>query len=576
MSSPSESPATPRLPPLTRARFKEDIVHDLDAIHSSLHQLADKGILSDLPALRSLAHAVRDDPPVPDDPPEGPSRDNSPKLSPQDEGLAHAPIQSVYYLTKLRALRSDVETRPTTSELNDFISKGQLSLEDAERLFHLYYDRLDHFIYRVGGRYSTLDSLRRASPTLTACICTVSAMHDPASNHLYSVCKKEFRKLVTHAMFDGHVDHDYLRALSVGAYWLSDMSWMLSGIAVRRATQINLSAQFRSLHSAGPPSSTSSDALDLIRLWYISYVSDSHLSILYGRAPMVRDDVAVQRLDEFLAAPSTTEDDKRMTSQVALLVILRHIYDLFGPDTSAPIPSVYATQIAAFSRQLDAWLGRWSPALARNAAIGDFPARGVLIHFHFAKLYLYSYVFRGVGSAARMPPGLLNSAAAAVEAATSIVELLLRDRDLSDALNGMPSYLLSMTCFACVFLLKLTTGPARELGLVERELVGGLAAQLVRRFRETPVGKWHLVHLMADGLEKLAGTLLGEGGGGGGVEQAGVNGAQPGMGGLGGVVDVLGAGDGQGLGRQTGLLGGNSPFFNFDMDFNYDSLSLLQ
>ncbi|EKG20907.1 Transcription factor fungi [Macrophomina phaseolina MS6] len=568
-----------------QSQFKEDIVHDLEAIHASLQQLSDKGILSELPALRSLAHAIPD-PPAPD-PPEmemGPSCDNSPKLSPQDEGLAHAPIQSVYYLTKLRALRSDVEARPTTSgeePINDFIANGQLPLQAAERLFQLYYNRLDHFIYRVGGQYSTLDSLRRSSATLTACICTVAAMHDPASNHLYSICKKEFRKQIAQTMFDGHVDRDCLRALSVGAYWLSDMSWMLSGIAVRRATQINLSAQFRALQSTGPSSTTttssssSSEALDLIRLWYISYVSDSHLSILYGRAPMVRDDVAVQRLDEILAlAPLTTEDDKRMVSQVSLLVIVRHIYDLFGPDTSAPIPAIYTTQIATFGRQLDAWLGRWSSALARNASIGDFPARGVLIHFHFAKLYLHSYVFRGVESAAQMPPAFLGSGAAAAEAATSIVELLLGDPDLSDALNGMPSYLLSMTCFACVFLLKLTTAPARELRLVQREVVARLTGQLVGRFRETPVGKWHLVHLMADGLEKLAATLLGEGP----EQQAAVNGAgAAGMPGTGlGVVDVLGHGDGQGLGRQTGLLGGTSPFFNFDMDFNYDSLSLLQ
>ncbi|GME48319.1 putative transporter [Neofusicoccum parvum] len=485
---------------------------------------------------------------------------------------------SVYYLTKLRALRSDIETLPTTSPseepINDFISNGQLSIDDAERLFRLYYDRLDHFIYRVGGRYSTLECLRRGSPTLAACIYTVSSLHDPSSNHLYSVCKKEFRRLVTHSMFDGRVDRDYLRALAIGAYWLSDMSWMLSGIAVRRATEVNLSASFKQINNAN-----NEEAVDLLRLWYISYISDSHLSILYGRAPMVRDDVAVQRADEFLNAPNTTEDDKRMMSQVTLLIIVRSIYDLFGPDSNEPIPSVYSTQISAFSRQLDHWLGRWSPALQRNASIGDFPAKGVLIHFHFAKLYLHSHVFRGLEAAAppTLPPGLHDSAAAAVAAATSIIELLPTDADLRGGLNGMPAYLLSMTCFACVFLLKLTatTTAAGGPALVQRDLVARLAAGLVECFRASPVGRWHLVHLMADGLERLAGSLLGAG-------EAAVDGAAVlGGGGVGGG-DAVVQGEALGLGRQfsTGLLGanvgmGSSPFFNFDVDFNYDGLSLL-
>lgn len=67
-----------------------------------------------------------------------------------------------------------------------------------------------------------------------------------------------------------------------------------------------------------------------------------------------------------------------------------------------------------------------------------------------------------------------------------------------------------MVCFACVFLLKLAA--KRQDGLVEAGLVSDLANRLVAQFRSIQAGKWHIAHPMADGLEKSAASLLGDGG----------------------------------------------------------------
>lgn len=74
----------------------------------------------------------------------------------------------------------------------------------------------------------------------------------------------------------------------------------------------------------------------------------------------------------------------------------------------------------------------------------------------------------------------------------------------------MPTSVHAMVCFACVFLLKLAA--KRQDGLVEAGLVGDLANRLVAQFRSIQAGKWHLAHLMADGLEKSAASLLGDSG----------------------------------------------------------------
>ncbi|ORY65999.1 uncharacterized protein BCR38DRAFT_170905 [Pseudomassariella vexata] len=493
-------------------RSTEFMVQDLEMMHSGLQKVMRSLNLPPIGRLHSSRQMLNT--PTSEEPTGlhqddeiGPSCDNSPKISPEDDqDLPKVPIHSVYHLTKLSALRSPDSSegehaapKRLSNSVDDFISKGMLSLEDAERLFRLYMDHLDHFMYGIGGRHKTLDALRRSSRILSVCIFTVAALHDPRSNAIYSVCSKEFRRLMAASVFSRSIDRDYLRALCIASYWLSDISWIVSGYAIRRAAEFNLTSHYRRAITEG-----NEEAADYVRLWYILFVCDQHLSILYQRNPTIRDDFVVQGWESFIQSPVTNDEDKRLVSQVALLNIVHKIRELFGPDTGEPVPQVYLGQIASFASQLDRWLGTWSTALKEHHnQIGSFPRKGVLLHYQFALLYLYSHVFRGLRKTS-IPAYFLDSAASAVNAATAIVSMLTADADIHSALAGMPSYLNSMTAFSCMFLVKLAM---IHTELVDRSMVIDLTIRLIDLYRSTAVGKWHLVHLMADGLEKVILTL---------------------------------------------------------------------
>lgn len=173
------------------------MVHDLEMIHSSLDEVLKTLQLPQLSKLESPRQILMSptyeehaEARLPDE--FGLSRDSSPKPSPEDDHeLPKVPINSVYQLTKLRALRSpddigkDESPRHPPVKVDDLVSRGSLSPEDAERLFTIYKDHLDPFMYGIGGRYETLEALRHASTILTTCIFTVSALHDPQSNNIY-------------------------------------------------------------------------------------------------------------------------------------------------------------------------------------------------------------------------------------------------------------------------------------------------------------------------------------------------------------------------------------------------------
>lgn len=124
----------------------------------------------------------------------------------------------------------------------------------------------------------------------------------------------------------------------------------------------------------------------------------------------------------------------------------------------------------------------------------------MVIHHHLAKLHLHSHVFRGLRGAP-VPPHFQESAVAAVTAATDTIEMVLTDYDIQEGLVGIPHYIHSMIAFACAFLLNIASQYSGQY--IADTAVFDLTTKAVQQFRSTAVGKWHLVHLMAEGLEKM-------------------------------------------------------------------------
>ncbi len=131
------------------------------------------------------------------------------------------------------------------------------------------------------------------------------------------------------------------------------------------------------------------------------------------------------------------------------------------------------------------------------------------MHYHWAKLYLQSYVLRGLPeSSAVIPEHFLENASAAVAAATAIINLLLDDKDAQIAIAYVPHHIHGMIAFACMFLLKIATKHSEQLFL-DTVRFQRLINALAQHFKSTDVGKDHLIHRMADGLEKMAESLGG-------------------------------------------------------------------
>lgn len=127
------------------------------------------------------------------------------------------------------SVRAGLPSSLPTSRHPDLISTGLITLRQASALFDTYHLRLDHFLYRILGDHISLNSVRMASPLLTAAICTVGALHSPSLGDLFEICYAEFKGLVATQMFARNANEDDIRGLCIGAFWLHELSWALIG-----------------------------------------------------------------------------------------------------------------------------------------------------------------------------------------------------------------------------------------------------------------------------------------------------------------------------------------------------------
>lgn len=358
------------------SRWKSCVTRDIAAMYSSLEQVLSSLALPSLPAPQSSSQEPAmffDQEEQGIEQEDDQSSENSPKATPVTENLPHVPIESLYRITGLRSLRSLDAITEDQSRIckqlrdTDFIARGVVKLEDAEYLANYYLNELDPYIWHLAGAYTNLESFRRRSPTLTACILAVAALHDTSRQDLYSVCSKEYRRLVSNAIFERKVDIEYLRALVIGSYWLSDISWTLSGFAIRRAAEFQLRQCYHQIVEAihDPSKYTQTqleNAMDGLRILYLLYICDRHLSILYGRSSIMRDNESyIVHWEAYLASSVATDSDRRIAGQITLTYLLNSIRESFGPeDTTSLLPEDDLTKFTKFERELDAWVSRFS------------------------------------------------------------------------------------------------------------------------------------------------------------------------------------------------------------------------
>ncbi|KAB8219756.1 hypothetical protein BDV33DRAFT_173174 [Aspergillus novoparasiticus] len=391
------------------------------------------------------------------------SRENSPQ--PQEDnslGLVTVPMRNLYELTGLKNLRVNAGWRPNSSLIqDDFISQGVVTLAEAEYLF-------DRFM-RINNRllwdgilpfHRTLDSVRRASTLLAAVVLTIGALHTPGKTEAFHQSYDVFVSLVCGSSLSRNHSVDDVRALCIGAFYLANLSWKLSGQATRIAAEIGLHQSYQKLIQGD------NTQRDRVCLWYATYVCDHQFSIAHGRPPAAVDDESIRNIERFMHTTEVHPGDARLAAQVALFAILTEAYVAFGNELDRPLEDKDFDKLWVSNVAIDQWRLHWQPRSKDCAALGSYPSKALVLYYHFARFQLNSLALRGISPSglasnpeltSKSPLSLAHREAAntAIAAATSTLTLVLEDDDLRRAFPGVPVFTYTMVAFCATFLLKM-------------------------------------------------------------------------------------------------------------------------
>jgi hypothetical protein len=387
----------------------------------------------------------------------------------------------------------------------DIIRRGILSLDRAQSYLDMYQNRLDHFLYRILGDRRTLAQVRAASPLLLVAICTVGAIHFGSTGTDFEKCYKEFVAIAAAQTFSRRNNVDDVRGLCIAAFWLSGITWPCIGSAVRIATELQL---HRSIYKA---LSGDRDHYLRTRLYYLVYVCDHQSSIAYGRPPMTRQCDSISAASRFIETEHIGEDDLRLVSQVHFWTNLTEVHSTFGVNVDKPLDLATIEPLRRLSVKLDGVRADWTQRFTQNEYVGNYPRKGVGLHYHFAKLYLYSMAFRGVGR-----PGFKDASVCleieelahiALLSATTILRTIIHDTEIQGYLNGLPTYFDIMIAFVIVFLLKVSSPKfSPSVVRVDAAEVHSLVAEVIVVLK-TVTADMHPRHLLVSVVQGAADLL---------------------------------------------------------------------
>ncbi|KAK9235606.1 hypothetical protein V1525DRAFT_409409 [Lipomyces kononenkoae] len=435
------------------------------------------------------------------------TRENSPEPTLEESELVGAPMRSLYEVTKLRNLRSNLNTAsiggsPHSTMEQDFISRRCITIAEAEMLFSVYNRTMNQFLWGgIAMLHADLESVRRSSSLLTAAIMAVAALHIPNNADLLNTCYKEFAGLVSQSTLNRYHTLDDIRALTIGAFWLSDLSWKLSGQAVRNATEMGLHQCVRKMLKGD------NSQHEGAQVWYLVYVLDHQFSTAYGRPPIIREDVAVRNYRTYLRCPESSQRDIRLMAQVALFAILSKAYELFGSDTDQEISEDSFVQLREFSVEIDRWRLHWQPQHLVSPYIGKYPSKGVVLHYHFAKFQVNSLALRSIAPSAKLSTDRKEAADMAISSAIATLSMVLDEPDIRNSIIGVNLYTHAMVAFSAVFLLKIAWKWKATSLNVDQSQVYDIIDKIVSLMSGSLASDKHITFHIAKGLHRMLNHL---------------------------------------------------------------------
>ncbi|WVQ84810.1 hypothetical protein IAT38_006967 [Cryptococcus sp. DSM 104549] len=336
--------------------------------------------------------------------------------------------------------------------------------EEIGELFDIFFDNMSFQVPLVYKEFHTPDLVLQRSQFLCTVICAIAARYYHAKPELHHALSAYAKRLAFEVPSRGYKSVEVVQAYLLLSLWTlgpektfeQDRTWLMLGMAIRMATDLNLHR--KSLMSNLDTDEGRARDLEIInreRCWLHCFVLDRSLSAQMGKPYTLREDYIIRNACEasWHQQRFSLPSDHALSGYVALQQIMSRAIDSIYSSTTTVSGLRHDCDYMLIVRSAHEELRRW---LVEFAAVSESPFEyDSLAQFYFAysSLVLYSFGLENALERAKMDISffLTNVYEAATKVCTVVKDQFLP----KGSLPYLPDTNFVMCSYALLSLLKL-------------------------------------------------------------------------------------------------------------------------
>ncbi|VDB86073.1 unnamed protein product [Peniophora sp. CBMAI 1063] len=348
----------------------------------------------------------------------------------------------------------------------DILVHGLVTPEDVEKLFQIFYTRVNPFIGVLDPVLHTPSSTFSRCPFLFTVVCAVALRYSQRSD-AYPLAMHFAKSAAAHALVDGWKSVELCQAyilMSIYAVparrWEEDRSWLYTGLAIRIATDLNLH-----MYSSRKPKNEA-EARELInrtRVWMICFNLDKSTATQFGKPSTLKEDRIIREGPEWYnRSPSNDPFDIHLVAYSSLMRVLTrfHAEIFIEPDSSTGLNRTVDFHGIALKydqeleKTFEEWTGRFQHDSDHNNPAAEFRCKLLPFYVNYSRLVVLSFAFQQA-----FQRGFERNDevifAKSLQAARTVINVLVDSLAPSGYLRYAPDGHFVFGAFASAFMLKL-------------------------------------------------------------------------------------------------------------------------
>ncbi|PFH51718.1 hypothetical protein AMATHDRAFT_74760 [Amanita thiersii Skay4041] len=283
-----------------------------------------------------------------------------------------------------------------------------VSTEEVVTLFNIYFDHINPHCSLLDRTFHTPSLVCSRSPFLLTAICSISSKFYTTKPELHPRLTELAKKLAFSVPAKGYKSVEIVQAylllslFGCGAVerYEQDKTWLLLGMAIRMATDLNLHRK-TAVASADNSEGRARDAEvhNRERTWILCFCLDRSFSAQMGKPYSIKEDYIIRNAAQWARSSAAIPSDSSLAAYAELQRILSRSLDFLysATDSASGLQGHcdYLLVIKTFETQIIMWRQQWESMrtweLGEPASVIEYKRLIAQFYFHYALLVLNSF-----------------------------------------------------------------------------------------------------------------------------------------------------------------------------------------